>query len=320
MTAPAQYIGNYGFIGLSVKETTFGTPVAATVYEPFESETFETDPGFQPVPTIKGTRAENNVSFGGEIHAAGGLVMPVGPINGGRLLAYALGTDTKTGAGPYTHTMVPNEAGIPSFTAEKNLGDPSGAGPASQQYAGCIVNKYGIEALTNAPLRATVDILPQIDAPLGSPSTASYTSDTPFSLANYQVTIFGTLNTNVIRIKLDVDNGGTAQFTFAGHRYSTLNYSGKRIITGEVEVILQSMGTNYSAAMAGTYGALILACTQGANSLTFTCPNIQWGKPQQPLKRGILITQVLPFTVFDIAGSSYDLQAVLVNTFATAYV
>lgn len=313
MPAPTQYIGNYGFIGLSVKETTFGTPIAATIYEPIESENWETDPGWQPIPTIKGTRADNNVSFGGEVHATGNVVQPLGPLNGMRLFAYALGTDTITGAGPYTHTMKPNEAGIPSFTVEKNL-----AGLTSQQYAGNIVNKYGLEALTNAPLRGTVDVLSQIDVTPFTPTTPTYVADTPFAIANYAVTIFGAANTNVIRMKLDIDNHGTPVFTL-GQRYSTLNYSGARTITGEVEVILQSMGTQYTDAMAGTYGALVLACTQGANTLTITAPKIQWSKPQQPLKRGSLITQVLPYTVFYIAGQPYDLQAVLVNTFATAY-
>lgn len=309
-----QYIGNYGFIGVG-KESTFGTPVAATKYWPFESEGFETDPAYKPIPTIRQTRAENNLSYGDEIKSVGNLVYPFGPVNGMPLLAWALGTDSVTGSGPYVHVITPNEAGIPSFTVEKNL-----AGLTSQQFAGCIVNKADLELVSNAPAKLTIDTLNQIDVTPFTPTTPSFAADQPFALKNYAVSIFGSPNVNVASCKLSIDNMAKGVFTFSGQRYSTLNFSSGRVITGELTLILQSMGTQYTDAMAGTYGALTITLSESASlSTVFSMLNIQWGKPSQALKRGELIMQTLPFTAYDVPGSSYDLQLTVTNSVSAAY-
>src|SRR6185437_1400318 len=315
MSAPVPYIGTYGFLGISILEAYFGAATAATYYEKIESETFETDPGYKPIPLIGGTRAENQQSYGDEQAAVGGFVKPFGPANGPAYLAYALGADIVTGTGPYVHTMTPKEAGIPSFTVEKNLG-----GLTSMQFKGCVMNKFDLELLTNAPARMTADILPQIDTTPFTPSTPSFVADSPFALANYSVSIFGVANPLVRSIKLSIDNKAKNTFTFSGVRYSTLNFASSRVMTGEVVVILQSMATQYADAMAGTYGALVATLSQGsAASCVFTLPKIQWGKPSQPVKLGELILQTLPFTAFFIAGQPYDIQAVVTNSKTTAY-
>ena len=92
MPVPVQYISNYGFLGVA-KEATFGTPLPATDYFAFESEGFETDPGVLPVPTIRGTRAENNTFYLGEIKTVGKIAMPFYPTSGMRLLAATFGSD-----------------------------------------------------------------------------------------------------------------------------------------------------------------------------------------------------------------------------------
>lgn len=423
MPVPTQYISNYGFLGLA-KESTFGTPVAATDYFAFESEGFETDPGVKPVPTIRGTRAENNVFYLGEIKSVGKIAMPFYPLSGMRLFAAALGNDTfvagsggiltpvigtvtssgtggvlgaatygykvtavnangettpsaeatvtvasgstnentvnwtastgatgykiygRTSGGPWkfiaqvgavttyvdtgvivptyapptanttdsgaTHTMIPNEAGIPSLTIEKAL-----ANLESLQYAGCLINKAGFKLATNAPAKVDWDIIGQVDAQI-TPSTPTYFPDTPYSLANIAVTKFGVADTNVTMCDFEIDNGVKEVYTFSGQRYSTLNYSGSRKITGKVTTILQSL-TDYNNALAGTPGNLIVTMTQGANSCTITMPKIVWGKPSQPLKLGELIYQDLPFTAYYLAGQAFDLQAVVVNSFNSAY-
>ena len=321
MSAPVPYIGNYGFLGLK-KETTFGTPVDVDTYWPLDSEGFETDSGYQAVPTIRGTRAENNLSFGGEIKSVGNMVVPFGSKNGVLLLAGALGQDTVTGASPnYVHTMVPKESGIPSFTVEKNLGDPAGTGPKSQQFAGCLINKLDIELVTNAVGKMTADFVNQIDISGFTPSTPSYVADQPFSLANYGAKIGGTSNPAIKSFKVSIDNQVKADYTFNGHRYAWLIYSSGRVITGEIVLILQSMSTDYADAMAGTYKTLEIDMVQDVNTAcTLNFTNVQWGKPSQPLKRGELITQTLPFTAYFIPGAAYDIQCVVKNSVSGAYV
>jgi hypothetical protein len=86
-------------------------------------------------------------------------------------------------------------------------------------------------------------------------------------------------------------------------------------------MILQSMATQYAAAMAGTYGALVTSMIQSSSrSCVITTPKIQWGAPDQPLKRGELITQTIPFTVFFIPGQAYDIQVVIKTARSTSYV
>lgn len=115
MTVPTQYISNYGHIGIA-KEATFGTAVAATDFFPFESEGFETDPGVQPVPTIRGTRAENNLFFLGEIKSVGNLALPFFPTSAMRLLAAAIGSDFVTGSTPANPTTLSANAAAGSNT------------------------------------------------------------------------------------------------------------------------------------------------------------------------------------------------------------
>jgi hypothetical protein len=52
-----------------------------------------------------------------------------------------------------------------------------------------------------------------------SPSTASYTAETPFSLKDISFTIFGSANTNVEAAEFTIDNGVKQKFTFSGQRY-----------------------------------------------------------------------------------------------------
>ena len=215
------------------------------------------------------------------------------------------------------HTLTPNENNIPSLTVEKALSTL-----ASFQFAGMLVNKFGLKLATNAAAEGTYDLWGQ-PATIIVPSTASYVQETPFSVKTIAVKLYGLSDPNVKSLELDVDNAVKGEWTFRGSNAPQIAYSSERKITGKLGILLNSDTSldYYTNAIQGTFGALNIAMVQGPNaSCVVDMLNIQFGKPSLPLVLGANIVQEIPFTAYLIAGSAYDFQAVVTNTVTAAYV
>jgi len=208
---------------------------------------------------------------------------------------------------PFTHTMTPKETGLPTLTIEKNLG-----GLTSLQWAGCMVSKAELKLSTTKEAEATYSIMGQKEAQV-TPTTAAYTSETPYALANMSVSKAGAADVTPKSATLTIDNKGTGEYTFGGVNTPTMIYTGQRLITGTLAYLLQNM-TDYNDALAATPRDLAFTLSQSASdSCKFDLPNVVWGKPSIPLKLGDLIRVTMPFTAYYLAGATTDITVTAVN-------
>ena len=129
---------------------------------------------------------------------------------------------------PYTHII--NEANtLPSLTIEKNLGSFQ-----SLQFAGCKVNKFDLKMPTgNTPAEMTLDMIGQSVATLITPTAISISNDIPFVFAEANLSIFGSLRTEVTNVAVSIENGLKETYTYS-------NNHGPSFIT---PVTLHSLGT-----------------------------------------------------------------------------
>jgi hypothetical protein len=319
VTSPKEYLGNSGFIGVAPElSTAYGTPVSATSWVPFKSETLAGKPGFKNVPTIRQTRSEYTTKFAGLYDIGGDIVLPMYPTSGMIFFAAALGKDAYATT---THTLTVSEAGLPSLTIEKNLAgvtDSGLSGPASIQMAGMVVSKYAAKLTVGAEAEATVTFLGQQDAYI-APSTPTFLTDTtPYSLLQISATIAAAAAPFITAIDLTIDNGAKALGTLQGSRYAALVYGGARKVEGKITTTMQDTGY-LKTAFAGTYQPMVISLIQdGTHSLVITLPNVLLGDLLQPIKMGEVMMQEIPFTAYDIPGST-DISAVMKNDIAAVY-
>lgn len=319
VTAPSEFLGNAGFIGVAPElAAAYGTPVVASSWVPFKSETLAGKPGYKNVPTIRQSRSEYTTKFAGIYDIGGDIVLPMYPTSGMIFLAAALGKDVYATA---THTLSVSEAALPSLTIEKNLAgvtDSVLAGPASIQMAGMIVSKYAAKLTVAAEAEATVSFMGQSDLYI-APSTPTFLTDsTPYSLLQISATIAAVAAPFITAIDLTIDNGAKGLATLQGSRFNALIYGGARKVEGKITTTMQDTSL-LKLAFAGTYQAMVISLVlDGTHELVITLPNVLLGDSVQPIKMGEVMMQEIPFTAYAIPGST-DISAVLKNDIAAAY-
>lgn len=204
-------IGALAHIGLA-KETTFGTPVAATAYLPFETESITAEIE-QVVDSSLKALLDESPSYGGLETYGGEIVFPVRPTSVGHILRAAMGEPTTTGTNPYTHTFIPKQAEfsadcfLPPYTIEVHR-DLSSA----FQYAGCVVNSLQLSyGAKQKILKAQAEIIAK-DVALITKSTPSFETNDPF-LWHQAVLQVGGANNNIFEefsVKLNNNLEGVA--------------------------------------------------------------------------------------------------------------
>jgi len=248
--------------------------------------------------------------------------MPLFPDNGMSLWFGALGTDNKTGSGPYTHTAVMRSTGqLSSFTVEKNMGGNN----VDIQYAGAIVGKAVAKFVTNAEPEVTYSMMAQKDLVLSSATSPSWPTDVPYSPTQLTVSIGGSTNTLVTSADVTVDNMGKPYPTLNGQSYPGLVVGTTRRITAKVTVVMQAL--TGGAASFGYYSDLqpiasaeiIFTATNGSNVFTLTLPSAYLTRYSNPIRIGDLIMQDLEYTMIMGGGSTIDAQFTQVNSNSTAY-
>lgn len=89
---PAPYIGSYGALGYA-KEVTFGTPVAAAKYFPFDQVSIDKDPGLFDIKLARQQRELTTYVGAGEQKITGKIDGSLFALMGMQLLVGAIGTD-----------------------------------------------------------------------------------------------------------------------------------------------------------------------------------------------------------------------------------
>lgn len=163
--------GREAAIGIG-EESTWGTPVARTIWRPLVSESLTRKLTKQRRADLKGTSASANVRghFSVNEEAGGPLRVLATYDNIGTILKHALGSLATTGSNPYTHTFK-LAADLPTgLTLEKVIGKSGD----SEVFAGALINGLTLDVSQGGPMFLDLDVIARTAAARESAGSPSY--------------------------------------------------------------------------------------------------------------------------------------------------
>lgn len=218
---------------------------------------------------------------------------------------------------PYTHIL--NEANtLPSLTVEKNLGNFQ-----SLQFAGCRVGKYELKAPTgNSPVEVAVDLSGQSVATLSTPTTFSIANELPYVFAEANLTIYGSVRTEVSNTTISIDNGLKETWTYSGNHGPSFITPVTLHTSGVIDVVWDSLTDttygDFNRAHNGTLGAFQFSLIHPTNggTITFFLPQIVLNKYANDLKMEDVIMASLTYEATrPLTGNTqFTVQATVTNT------
>lgn len=242
----------------------------------------------------------------------------------GFILAMALGLDTVSGVGPYTHTITPTDI-IPWITAEFNR-------QLVEQIIDCKIDSVVLEGEAGKPLKATVSVLGGATTAGGAAATATYETDVPFVFTGGVFTVDGVASTVVSKFKVEIKNNLDGDcFTTAitrndiieGHRQVDAEFTLKFESGDQYRKVYYGAAAGTAPATSAFSGSLIIDCTYGVaaalRELKLTIPSLQYtAAPIDDLDpAGKTLYQEC--VGFALAGASPVITAVVQNGTATSY-
>jgi hypothetical protein len=259
--------GVLAHVGLG-KETTFGTPVAASDYIRFASEGLSEEIEQVVSENIIGV-VDEGASIEGSHTITGDLSFDVYPNNIGHLLRSALGAPVTTtlGTGVYQHVFTPtqnnfsNVCALPPYTVEVNR-DLAQA----FQYSGCIVDELTFSFGTDKKImNGSASIIAKTLA-LITKTTPSFDAADPFLWNQAVITLNNVANTNLSTLEFGVKNSLEGRSTLDGTRViSRVLRNGARAFPIKFSLELQDM-TEYNLFKAQNEVPLKIELTGGVIS------------------------------------------------------
>lgn len=197
--------GAFGHIGIG-KETTWGTPVTATDYVPFISESFVHEIE-QVMENAIWVNRHEPPQYAGLETVKGDIVAEARPGSLGYFLRSCFGPPTTSGAGPYTHVFLPasgaflTDCALPPYTIEIHR-DLSSA----FQFAGCVVDKLQLEfGAKQKILKLTASMMGK-DVALITKTTPSLETASPWMWDQAAIKIAGVTNATLEGVSLTIEN------------------------------------------------------------------------------------------------------------------
>ena len=308
-------VGALSFLGLG-RETAWNTPVAASAFFPFSSESLKVS--IEPIAEaqIRGI-LDQSPRYKGLITIGGSFSGPVYPSLIGHLLRAALGAPTTTGIGPYTHTFNPTQGRFSNSAALPPYSITVGRDGAIERYSGCVCQSLSFSFAKGGMLTFEAQwIGASYDYP-GAPTVALPT-DTPFTLdalVQRNGVAFGSLQDISIAINNNIE--GVRTINNNGGIISRVAWNGMRTIEVSGTADFDN-NTLYNDFLAFGDTPWLFEWSQGANTrLTLTFPAMKNldGSPNVGGEGRI----TLPFSLsaeYDLA-TGRAMQAVLVNNVAS---
>ena len=308
-------VGALSFLGLG-RETAWNTPVAASAFFPFSSESLKVS--IEPIAEaqIRGI-LDQSPRYKGLITIGGSFSGPVYPSLIGHLLRAALGAPTTTGIGPYTHTFNPTQGRFSNSAALPPYSITVGRDGAIERYSGCVCQSLSFSFAKGGMLTFEAQwIGASYDYP-GAPTVALPT-DTPFTLdalVQRNGVAFGSLQDISIAINNNIE--GVRTINNNGGIISRVAWNGMRTIEVSGTADFDN-NTLYNDFLAFGDTPWLFEWSQGANTrLTLAFPAMKNldGSPNVGGEGRI----TLPFSLsaeYDFATGG-AMQAVLVNNVAS---
>ena len=301
-----------GHIGLGI-ETTFGTAVAPTFWLPYKTVKAAdvihkvTDDGRRANVTkdyaVYNTTQEGTVEIDGMAY----------PDALGYFVFAMLGSDAVTGtAVPYTHTLKLLNNLPPTLTLSNY------SGVDERQYAGAAINALDIKFDT---ADKQMDVSAKFNTLLGvvgTTSTPTYSTLSPFLGFQLAPTINSVLNTNVVGGEINYKRTVAMLYTVNDTQAPTKFSSSEIEVTGKLTFDIES-ATEYDLYTTGTQFPLSLKFTQSANSsATFEFGNVDITKSDLDQSQQYLRVNMEWKALYN-TGDAGPSTVTLTNSLATAY-
>lgn len=249
------------------KEVAWGTPVAATEYIPFLSESLVTEIEQLLEAEVRAYRDEAP-QYPGISQVRGDIVFPVRPATIGHFLRSCLGTPTKTGSETtYTHVFLPastafkEECFLPSYTFEVHRDLTS-----AFQYAGCVVDSLQLEmGVGQKQMRATASVLGK-KAALIAKTVPSLDATDPFLWSQASVTIGGSPTAQIESFSVKFSNNLEGVVTLNGsNELGAIGLNGPLNCDVNLTMNVTNL-TEYNRFIAQSQNPMVLTVTKDANT------------------------------------------------------
>ena len=310
MASPAGFAGQFGI----KTEVTPGTAVTVDQFIPVNKAPFKQDiPRFNSA-AIQAGRFTTAQWGTGIATVTGSVDLDLTNKKLATLLKHCFGSVVTTGSGPYTHTFTPGSLLGVSFTAQVGLPDLSGTVNA-KTLAGCKINSWEIAGQADSFVNMTLDILGMSETTATALASASYASGRqPFRFQDATLTVAGSGSSAVKSYSIKGDNALEARKRASGNKEPLPN--GTRTYSGQLVTDFESL-TAYNRFVDGTETALVIAFSNGTDTLTFTC-NVRYDGETPTLEGPGMLEQSLPFVCVSGTSDAAAITAVLVNTDTSA--
>lgn len=316
MALPTGLAGQVGYAA----ESTPGTPVTATRFLGFLSETLDGAPDqIWSQAIYAGLTMKPAASHQlGNTNTTGSIQHELFTTGIGLLLKQALGTVVTTGSGPYVHTITPGSTLGQAMTVQVGVPGVGGA-VATKTMTGAKINSWEIKHAVGANSTLGVDLVGMDISFATALATAVFPAGggIPFVSKNITVTIAGT-SVCARDISLKGENPLAAdRFCLGTSAKLEPLQNAYRTFTGDMTLEFTDL-TQFNRVAAGTQAAVVITCTAGAASLVTTMNVIFTGS--SPKVSGTdVVMQPLSFEALSTSGGadSTALTMVLTNTDAT---
>jgi hypothetical protein len=270
------------FVGIG-KETTYGTPVAASAFlELMEGgDSMKLKAGVIAKPTLRSASAMRNVKAKKSVD--GGIKVPVSFAGLEMLFKYGLGscaTGALTGSNKQHVFTLLNSLPNTGLTVRMNRGESSVLS-AEFIYQGCKVNKLGFSLQPEGQLECSADFIGQ-DETLGATSVPTYTASPYITWDLLTVKTIGGSDVPFQSFELNIENNLDSDTHKLGSLLrQEMGRSAARKISGNFEFEFQSL-THYNYFRNNTQNAIVLTFDGGVITgadhwiLTFSLPKVNW--------------------------------------------
>lgn len=247
------------------KETTFGTAVSPTYYIPFKDVKPEDIIDYIKDQGIRGAMAQTFAVIPGVQHSTMDLSGEIYPDNFGIMLLAILGADTVTGSSsPYTHTMKLARTSQPPSLTHSYFD-----GTSIRQFAGHVLEELSIKWADNAALEFGLKSQGKSSAVLGSALTPSPTSLLPFAGWQFNATLGGTTNLNLVGFDLSLKRKLYVQHSANNSSQPTIIIAGGLEVTGKA-TFDKADDTELNAFLNNTQPSFVLQGTQPGTNFGLT--------------------------------------------------
>lgn len=308
----------------------------------FEESTYATDPGtpdgkklYVVTSGLKGAQSllnSNTLNSSrararparGNIDPSGPLLVEIGAENIGTLLKHAMGSNTTTGASPYTHTLTLGS--LPTgLVIEHDFGSNISGSGRYEKFNGVRVGRASFSFPTEGYCTGSFDLM-GAKTTLGSApldATLTDTGHTPFS--SFQATILegGSAIATVTDCTIDIDNElDSSVYAIGGAGQRRALPEGFATVSGSITALFEDAAL-LTKAINDTASSLKITLSRGTGlgsagneSIEFLVQNLVYERTSAPIDgpNGLKIT--LLFRAFRLSTDN-GLQVIIKNAVAT---